>query len=200
MRKKSNNFGAQPPAVSHASLVTDHVPRTTKQYHPLNMNNALDALLVFGFLTFFQFWGGAAIGAGISGRKALPILWGALIGGLPLYFGIERGIMLGAWGSLLWQIATLLVAGLAVGLKLPRLCGIFLRAGMSALMIGTFVMVAGAVAGALLFRARSESLSLIVGGLLFLFGAMWVGSGVQQLRSKDEGLRTKDEKRRTDHG
>ena len=65
---------------------------------------------------------------------------------------------------------------------------------MSALMIGTFVMVAGAVAGAVLFRACSESRPLIVGGLLFLFGAMWVGSGIQQLRSKDEGLRTRGRK------
>ena len=145
------------------------------------MNNALDALLVFGFLTFFELWGGAAIGAGMAGRKVLPIIWGALIGGLPLYFGIERGVMLGAWGGLLWQIATLLLAGLAVGLTLPRVRALFVRAGMSTLMIGSFVMLAGAAAGALLFRAGSELLSLIVGGLLFFFGAMWVGSGIQQL-------------------
>jgi hypothetical protein len=149
------------------------------------MNNALDALLIFGFLTFFELWGGAAIGAGLAGRKALPIVWGALIGGLPLYFGIERGIMLGAWGGLLWQIAALLAAGLAVELRLPRVRALFLRVGMSALMIGTFVMLAGAAAGEWLFRAGSEPLSLIVGGLLFFFGAMWVGSGIQQLRSKD---------------
>jgi hypothetical protein len=149
------------------------------------MNNAFDALLVFGFLTFFELWGGAAIGAGLAGRNALPIVWGALVGGLPLYFGIERGIMLGAWGGLLWQITALLAAGLAVGLRLPRVRAFFLRAGMNALMIGTFVMLAGAAAGAWLFRLGSEPLSLIVGGLLFFFGAMWVGSGIQQLRGKD---------------
>jgi hypothetical protein len=148
------------------------------------MNNALDALLFFGFLTFFQLWGGAAIGAGIAGRKALPIVWGVLIGVVPLYFGIERGIKLGAWGGLLWQIAILVAAVLAVGLTLPQLRAFFLRAGMSALMIGTCVMMAGGMAGALLFRAGSEPLSLIVGGLLFLFGAMWVGGGIQQLRGK----------------
>jgi len=151
------------------------------------MNNTLDALLIFGFLTFFELWGGAAIGAGLTGRKALPIVWGALIGGLPLYFGIERGIMLGAWAGLLWQIAALLAAGLAVRLRLPKVLAFFLRAGMNALMIGTFVMLAGAAAGAWLFRAGSEPLSLIVGGLLFFFGAMWVGSGIQQLRGKDAG-------------
>jgi hypothetical protein len=151
------------------------------------MNNTLDTLLIFGFLTFFELWGGAAIGAGLTGRKALPIVWGALIGGLPLYFGIERGIMLGTWGGLLWQVAALLATGLAVGLRLPRIRSLFLRAGMSALMIGTFVMLAGAAAGAWLFRAGSEPLSLIVGGLLFFFGAMWVGSGIQQLRAKDAG-------------
>jgi hypothetical protein len=155
------------------------------------MNNALDALLIFGFLTFFELWGGAAIGAGLAGRNALPIVWGALVGGLPLYFGIERGIMLGAWGGLLWQIAALVVAGMAVGLRLPRLRALFLRAGMSALMIGTFVMLTGAAAGAWLFRVGSEPLSLIVGGLLFLLGAMWVGSGIQQLRT-NEGPKTKD--------
>jgi hypothetical protein len=151
------------------------------------MNNVIDALLVFGFLTFFELWGGAALGAGIAGRKALPMVWGALIGSLPLYFGIERGILRGAWGGLLWQIATLIVAGLAVGLALPGVRALFLHAGMGTLMIGTFVMLAGAAAGALLFRAGSEPLSLIIGGLLFLFGAMWVGSGVQQLRGRNEG-------------
>ena len=151
------------------------------------MTNTLDTLIIFGFLTFFAFWGGAAIGAGFAGQKALPIIWGALIGGLPLYFGIERGIMLGAWGGLLWQVAALIAAGLAVGLRLPRVRALFLRAGMNALMIGTCVMLAGAAAGAWLFRAGSEPLSLIVGGVLFFFGAMWVGSGIQQLRTKDEG-------------
>jgi hypothetical protein len=151
------------------------------------MTNTLDTLIIFGFLAFFEIWGGAALGAGLAGRKALPVIWGALIGGLPLYFGIERGIVLGAWGGLLWQIAALIAAGLAVGLRLPRVRAFFLRAGMNALMIGTFVMLAGAAAGAWLFRVGSEPLSLIVGGLLFFFGAMWVGSGIQQLRTKDEG-------------
>ncbi|MCU0500835.1 MAG: hypothetical protein MUC51_03550 [Anaerolineae bacterium] len=154
------------------------------------MNNTLDAFLIFGFLAFFELWGGAAIGAGVAGRKALPIVWGALIGGLPLYFGIERGIVLGAWGGLLWQITALLAAGLTVGLRLPRVRAFFLRAGMNALMIGTFVMLAGAAVGAWLFRVGSEPLSLGIGGLLFFFGALWVGSGIQQLRTKDEGQKT----------
>jgi hypothetical protein len=156
------------------------------------MTNTLDALLIFGFLTFFELWGGAAIGAGFAGRRTLPIIWGALIGGLPLYFGIERGIMLSVWSGLLWQIAALVAASLAVGLRLPRVRALFLRAGMNALMIGSFVMLAGAAVGAWLFRVGSEPLSLIVGGLLFFFGAMWVGSGIQQLRGKDEGQKTKD--------
>jgi uncharacterized membrane protein len=75
---------------------------------------------------------------------------------------------------------------------LPRVRALFLCAGMSALMIGTVVMLAGAAAGAWLFRAGSEPLSLIAGGLLFFFGAMWVGSGIQQLRTKDEGRKTND--------
>jgi hypothetical protein len=164
---------------------TFRAPRSSNR--PLDMNNALDALLVFGFLTFFELWGGAALGAGMAGQRALPIFWGALIGGLPLYFGIERGILVGAWGGLLWQIATLIVAGLAVGLGLPGVRALFLRAGMESLMIGTSVMLAGAGTGASLLRAGSEPLSLIVGGLLFLFGAMWVGSGIRQLRAKDDG-------------
>ena len=55
------------------------------------MSNSVDAALIFGFLSFFHFWGGAALGAGIRGRRLLPVLWGVLIGGAPLYFGIERG-------------------------------------------------------------------------------------------------------------
>jgi len=164
------------------------------------MTNTFDTLTIFGFLTFFELWGGAAIGAGLAGRKALPIVWGALIGGLPLYFGIERGIMLGAWAGLLWQIAALLAAGLAVGLKLPRLRTLFLSAGMNALMLGALMMLAGAAAGAWLFRAGSEPLSLIAGGLIFFFGAMWVGSGLQQLRTKDVRPMTKDEGRKTNDG
>jgi uncharacterized membrane protein len=73
---------------------------------------------------------------------------------------------------------------------LPRVRAFFLRAGMNALMIGTFVMLAGAAVGAWLFRVGSEPLSLGIGGLLFFFGALWVGSGIQQLRTKDEGQKT----------
>jgi hypothetical protein len=151
------------------------------------MNNSLDALLVFAMLSCLQLWGGAAIGAGIAGRSILPILWGGLVGGAPLYLGIERGIALDAWGGLLWQIACLMAAGLAVGLRLSRVRAVFLHPGMNTLMIGTFMMAAGAVAGALLFRAGSEFLSLLAGGLLFLFGALWFGSGIQQLRAAGRG-------------
>ena len=51
-------------------------------------------------------------------------------------------------------------------------------------MIGTFIMVAAAVLGAWLLRSGAEIISLIVGGIGFLFGAMWFGSGIQQLRGK----------------
>jgi hypothetical protein len=144
--------------------------------------NPLDALLIFGFLTFFHLWGGSAIGAGVRCRRALPILWGLLIGGAPLYLGVERIAKLGSWAGLAWQIACLAAAALAVGLGLPRLRALFLREGMASIMIGTFIMAVGAVAGALFVRQSSEALSLVIGGLVFLFGAMWLGSGVQQLR------------------
>jgi hypothetical protein len=151
------------------------------------MSNPLDALLFFGFLTFLHLWGGAAIGAGVRGRRALPILWGLLVGGTPLYFGIERVAKLNSWVGLGWQVVCLVLAALLVGLAAPRLRAVFLRPGMRSLMIGTFIMAGGAVIGALFFQLGSEALSLIIGSLIFLFGAMWFGSGVQQLRGTDDG-------------
>jgi hypothetical protein len=148
------------------------------------MGNASDAALVFGFISFFNLWGGAALGAGLHARRWLPVAWGLLVGALPFYFGIERGLALGAWGALIWQIGCFAVAALAVALRLPRLRNVFLRAGASALMAGTFIMVAGAILGALFFRLGSEALSVIIGGLAFLFGAMWFGSGLKQLRGR----------------
>ena len=148
------------------------------------MFNSLDVLLIFTLLAVFNLWGGAAIGAGIRGRRVLPVLWGVLIGGAPLYFGIERLVTLGEWLPLACQIAYVVIAALAVGLSLPRLRAFFLKEGMTALMIGTFIMAAAAVLGAWLLRAGAEIISLIVGGIGFLFGAMWFGSGIQQLRGK----------------
>jgi len=148
------------------------------------MFNSLDTLLIFTILAAFNLWGGAAIGAGIRGRRVLQVLWGILIGGAPLYFGIERLVMLGKGLPLACQIACLVSAALAVGLALPRLRAFFLKEGMNALMIGTFIMAAAAVLGAWLLRGGAEIISLIVGGSGFLFGAMWFGAGIQQLRGK----------------
>jgi len=148
------------------------------------MFNSLDTLLIFTILAAFNLWGGAAIGAGIRGRRVLPVLWGILIGGAPLYFGIERLVMLGEGLPLACQIACLVGAALAVGLSLPRLRAFFLKEGMNALMIGTIIMAIAAVLGAWLLRGGAEIISLIVGGSGFLFGAMWFGAGIQQLRGK----------------
>ena len=160
------------------------------------MNNPLDTIFIFGLLSFFHLWGGAAIGAGARARRALPALWGLLIGGAPLYFGIERITMLAqkpgfsekpgflAGAGLAWQVACLCGAALAVGFGLPRLRALFLRDGMAGLMVGTFIMAVAAVLGALFFRNGSEILSLAVGGVGFLFGAAWFGSGIQRLRGK----------------
>ncbi len=148
------------------------------------MFNSLHTLLIFTILAAFNLWGGAAIGAGIRGRRALPVLWGVLIGGAPLYFGIERLVTLGEWLPLACQLACLVGAALAVGLALPRVRAFFLHEGMTALMIGTFIMAAAAVLGAWLLRSGAEIISLIVGGVGFLFGAMWFGAGIQQLRGK----------------
>jgi sorbitol-specific phosphotransferase system component IIBC len=148
------------------------------------MFNSLDTLLIFTLLAAFSLWGGAAIGAGIRGRRALPVLWGILIGGAPLYFGIERVVTLDEWLPLACQLACLAGAAVTVGLALPRLRAFFLKEGMNALMIGTFIMVAAAVLGAWLLYRGAETVSLIVGGIGFLFGAMWFGAGIQQLRGK----------------
>ncbi len=121
------------------------------------MSNSLDVLLIFTLLAAFNLWGGAAIGAGVRGRRVLPVLWGVLIGGAPLYFGVERLVTLGEWLPLACQIACLVSAALAVGLSLPRLRAFFLKEGMTALMIGTFIMAAAAVVGAWLSRSRRRN-------------------------------------------
>jgi hypothetical protein len=148
------------------------------------MSGTLDAALIFGFLSFLHFWGGAAIGAGVAGRRLLPVLWGLLIGALPLYFGIERGQALSEWGWLIWQLAVLLVSALLVATRLPRLRAAFLTQGMNTLIIGTFLMAVGGVLGAWFFRQGSEFLSLLTGGIAFLFGSVWFGAGIKQLRGK----------------
>jgi hypothetical protein len=148
------------------------------------MNNAFDAALVFAFIGFFNLWGGAAFGAGVRARRGLPVAWGLLVGATPFYFGIERGLALGDWGGLIWQLGCFAVAALASAYRMPRLRAMFLREGATALMIGTFIMALGAVLGALFFRSGAETLSLIVGGAAFMIGAMWFGSGLKQLRSR----------------
>ena len=149
------------------------------------MFNTIDTLLIFAVLTPFLLLGGAAIGAGIRGRRWLPVVWGVLIGGAPLYLGIERATKLGDWLPLAWQAACLGAAALVVGLSVPRLRNLILRRGSTTLMIGTLIMAAAALLAAWIDRGGSEIVSLIVGGTGFLFGAMWFGAGVQQLRGKD---------------
>ncbi|MCU0507836.1 MAG: hypothetical protein MUC34_05465 [Anaerolineae bacterium] len=148
------------------------------------MSGTLDAAMIFGFLSFLHFWGGAAIGAGIAGRRVPPILWGLLIGATPLYFGIERGLALREWGWLIWQLAVLVVSALLVATRLPRLRAAFLTRGMNTLIVGTFLMAVGGVLGAWFFRQGSEFLSLLAGGIAFLFGSIWFGAGIKQLRGK----------------
>ncbi len=148
------------------------------------MSGTVDAALIFGFLSFFHFWGGAAIGAGTAGRKALPVVWGLLIGAAPLVFGIERGQALGEWGWLVWQLVVLLISAALLMTRLPRLRALFLTQGMNTLIIGTFLMAVGGVLGAWFFRQGSEFLSLLTGGIAFLFGAVWFGAGIKQLRGR----------------
>ena len=148
------------------------------------MSNSLDAALVFGFLSFFNFWGGAAVGAGARGHRVWPVLWGCLVGLAPLWFGIERGVTLGEWGWLVWQGLVVIASALLVANRLPRLRAFFLAKGMDTLTKGTFIMVIGAVLGAWFFRQGAEFWSLLAGGVGFLFGAMWFGAGIKQLRGK----------------
>ena len=148
------------------------------------MNNRLDALLLFGFLTFLHLWAGAAIGAGLRAKIALPVLWGLLVGISPMVFGIERGVRLDSWAGLSWQIACLLASAVAVGIGPVRIRAWLLQPGMTAVMIGSLLMAGGALVGAVLFRSGSEMLSLLLGGVGFIFGAMWFGSGLYRLRGR----------------
>jgi hypothetical protein len=149
-----------------------------------SMSNSLDAALVFGFLSFFNFWGGAAIGAGLHSRRISPVLWGCLIGVTPVWFGIERGTTLGEWGWLVWQALLVVSSAALVARRLTGVRTLLLSEGMNTLMKGTFIMAAGAVIGAWFFRQGAEFWSLLVGGIGFLFGAMWFGAGIKQLRGK----------------
>jgi hypothetical protein len=148
------------------------------------MNTSLDALFLFGFLTFLHLWGGAAIGAGVRAKTALPILWGLLVGITPMVFGIEQVIRLDSWAGLAWQIACLVASTVAVAMGPIRIRSWLLQSGMTAVMIGSLLMAGGALVGAVLFRRGSEMLSLLLGGVGFIFGAMWFGSGLYRLRGK----------------
>jgi hypothetical protein len=164
------------------------------------MNNALDAALLFGFLTFLHLWGGAAIGAGLRpagtedlrqsefagrrGRAVLAVVWGVLVGIAPMYFGIERGIELESWAGFVWQAGCVLASALVVATGPVRLRSWMLQPGMTAVMIGSLLMSAGAALGALLFWRGAEALSFVLGGAAFLFGAMWFGSGLYRLRGR----------------
>jgi hypothetical protein len=114
----------------------------------------------------------------------MPVLWGLLIGVAPLYLGIERGRALGEWGWLAWQVGLLLVSAGLLAARLARLRALFLTQGMNTLIIGTFLMAVGGVLGAWFFRQGSEFLSLLTGGIAFLFGSIWFGAGIKQLRGR----------------
>jgi len=149
------------------------------------MYNTLDTTIIFAVISPFHMLGGAALGAGLRGRRWLAVVWGLLVGAGPLYFGIERGIKLDSWLPLAWQITVLAACALAVGLPAssrPR--ELFLRRGMTSLMLGTFIMAAAATLAAWLVREGAEIASQIIGGIGFLFGAMWFGAGIKQLRGK----------------
>jgi hypothetical protein len=148
------------------------------------MYNTPDTLLLFGFLTFLNLWGGAAAGAGLRARVALPVLWGLLVGVGPMYFGLERGIKLDSWAALAWQLGCFLASVIAAAAGPARLRAWLLHAGMTAVMIGSLLMAAGAGLGALLYWRGFEALSLILGGASFIFGAMWFGSGLYRLRGR----------------
>lgn len=148
------------------------------------MTDRFDTALIFGLLSIFHLIGGAALGAGLCARRPLPMAWGMLLGVTPLYFGGERVLLLGDWLPLIWQLMVLTVAAAGVGLRLPGLRAFFLRQGMSALMIGTLIMAAAAVVAGWLASRGAELISQIVGGIGFLFGAMWFGAGIKQMRGK----------------
>lgn len=148
------------------------------------MTDRFDTLLIFGILSLFQLIGGAALGAGARGRRLAPLLLGLVVGAAPFYFGIERGVMMRAWGALAWQMGVLAAGALAVGLGLRNVRAFLLRPAITTLTIGSFIMLAGMLIGAWLSRTGAEFWSILVGGLPFVFGAMWFGAGLKQLRAK----------------
>ena len=112
------------------------------------------------------------------------MLWGILIGGAPLYFGIERLVTLDQWLPLAWQLACLVGAALAVGLAIASPARLFPE-GRYERVDDRHVHHGGRRStGRWLFHRGAEIVSLIVGGIGFLFGAMWFGAGIQQLRDK----------------
>jgi hypothetical protein len=149
------------------------------------MYNTRDTAIIFAAISLFHLLGGAALGAGLAARRWLLVAWGLLIGAGPLYLGIERALKLDSWLPLAWQLAVLAACALATGLPTTsRLRAFLLRPGMTGLMVGTFIMAGAAVAAAWLVRQGAEVGSQIIGGAGFLFGAMWFGAGLKQLRGK----------------
>lgn len=139
---------------------------------------------LFAALTLLHLWGGAAIAAGLTGRRVLPLLWGSVIGAGPLQFGIERGLAFGSWAGLAWQAVCLALGAAIAQWFLPGWKRLLLRDSVKSLMIGMLLMAAGTVTGAFFFERGSEALSLIAGGGGFLLGAMWFGAGLQRLRGR----------------
>jgi len=141
-------------------------------------------LSLLGLAGLVGFWAGAATGAGLRERRALPVAWGLLVGAASLYAGHAVAAGIGSWGGLAWLAVCFAGGGLAVGLGLRGLRSWLLRRAVVSLMAGTLIMAFGALLGAMLYQGGLEALSLILGGAGFLFGAMWFGSGLKQLRGK----------------
>ncbi len=144
-----------------------------------------DAALIFGFLSFFQFWGGAAVGAGMQrAPRAAGACGAAWSAPSPLYFGIERGLALGEWGWLVWQVLLFAAERAAGRLSPAAAAGAVPDPGHEHPDHRHLHHGRRRVLGAWFFRLGSEFLSLAAGGIGFLFGAIWFGAGIKQLRGK----------------
>ena len=140
--------------------------------------------LLLGLAGLASFAAGAAAGTGLREKQALPAIWGTLAGAALLYAGRATGAGMSAAGSLAGLAICFAGGALAAGLGLPSLRSWLIRPAVSALMAGTLIMAFGTLLGAILYQSGLEVPSLVLGGAGFLFGAMWFGSGLKQLREK----------------
>ena len=155
----------------------------------MNDGELVNPLLVLGFLSIFHLIGGMAIGLGwrqwadawrAKGLRTPPflLLWGVLLGVLPLLFALVTR----DWAVLAGQGAVLLVGwALAFWLARPLSQAVSRRFAIF-IALGVILMVVGSLVAVLTMNASPEQFwqRLAFGGLFFALGSLILAAGLAQ--------------------